>query len=260
MPARARICARVCACAHLCACDMCPPRICACLLVRACANASVHVRTSAQARAHARVCVSACERARVSLCVCESVRVLTDTTRTREHHQNLCHIALFKSGEHVFVALSDHFSPCMFLYLVGPLCSMCLSDGCLSVFTPLCVCFFLGSFLLVFAPPCVLSSLFARPRISHGAMRTHKRRATRGTKHRAYVRPLARAHARAYARVCAHARAHAPLRACLSPNACGSSRVRARARDYPEQREKIIKTQNCAVIYGGVLLPRSGSA
>ena len=120
MPARARICARVCACAHLCACDMRPPRICACLLVRACANASVHVRTSAQARAHARVCVSACERARVSLCVCESVRVLTDTTRTREHHQNLCHIALFKSGEHVFVALSDHFSPCMFLYLVGP--------------------------------------------------------------------------------------------------------------------------------------------
>ena len=52
----------------------------------------------------------------------------------------------------------------------------------------------------------------------------------------------------------------APLRACFSPSACACSRVHVRAHKYPEHREKIIKTQNCAVIYGGVLLPRSGSA
>ena len=130
----------------------------------------------------------------------------------------------------MFVALSDHFSPCMFLYLVGPLCSMCLSDGCLSVFAPLCVCFFLGSFLLVFAPPYVLSSLFARPRISHGAMRTHKRRATRGTKHRAYVRPLTRARARA----CARMRASAC--ACPSTSLSLSERVRLFAGARPRSR------------------------
>ena len=52
----------------------------------------------------------------------------------------------------------------------------------------------------------------------------------------------------------------APLRACFSPSACGCSRVHVRAHKYPEQREKIIKIENCAVIYGGGLLPRSGSA
>ena len=52
----------------------------------------------------------------------------------------------------------------------------------------------------------------------------------------------------------------APLRACFSPSVCACSRVHVRAHKYPEQREKIIKIENCAVIYGGVLLPRSGSA
>ena len=67
------------------------------------------------------------------------------------------------------------------------------------------------------------------------------------------VRRAARRAARGAAR-------RAPLRVCLSLSACGCSQVHVRAHKYPEHREKIIKIQNCAVIHGGVLLPRSGSA